>query len=115
MRENGSIVLFGGLAKERPYPGSTTVTSVNGGVSTMINALAWQLAPIRVNAIHTEKIGDSPFWAGKPPEVLEAVVKRTPLGRTITTEDVVHATIFLLENKSLTAFNLDVDGGYHIT
>ena len=27
-----SIVLFGGMAKERPYPGSTTVTTVNGGV-----------------------------------------------------------------------------------
>jgi len=28
--EDASIVLFGGLAKERPYPGSTTVTTVNG-------------------------------------------------------------------------------------
>lgn len=36
MREDGSIVLFGGLAKDRPYPGSTTVTTVNGGVMTMI-------------------------------------------------------------------------------
>jgi NADP-dependent 3-hydroxy acid dehydrogenase YdfG len=25
MRQRGSIVLFGGLAKDRPYPGSTTV------------------------------------------------------------------------------------------
>ena len=29
---SSSIVLFGGMAKERPYPGSTTVTTVNGGV-----------------------------------------------------------------------------------
>ena len=28
-----SVVLFGGLAKERPYPGSTTVTTVNAGPS----------------------------------------------------------------------------------
>jgi hypothetical protein len=26
---DGSVLLFGGLAKERPYPGSTTVTTVN--------------------------------------------------------------------------------------
>jgi short-subunit dehydrogenase len=26
-----AIVLYGGLARERPYPGSTTVSSINGG------------------------------------------------------------------------------------
>ena len=33
---DASILLFGGLAKDRPYPGSTTVTSVNGAVSTRV-------------------------------------------------------------------------------
>jgi hypothetical protein len=28
-----SVVLFGGLAKERPYPGSTVVTTFNGGIT----------------------------------------------------------------------------------
>ena len=60
-----SIVLFGGLAKERPYPGSTTVTSVNGAVTSMVGTLAIELAPVRVNAIHPGIIGDSPYWAGK--------------------------------------------------
>ena len=32
MSRDGAIVLFGGLAKDRPYPGSTTVSTVNGGV-----------------------------------------------------------------------------------
>ena len=45
MRTHGSIVLYGGLAKDRPYPGSTTVTTVNGGVMTMIYTLAIELAP----------------------------------------------------------------------
>ena len=49
---DSSIVLFGGLAKERPYPGSTTVTTVNGGVTGLVRTLAFELAPIRVNAIH---------------------------------------------------------------
>ena len=38
------IVLFGGLAKKRPYPGSTTVTTVNGGVVGMVRTLATELA-----------------------------------------------------------------------
>ncbi len=33
---DASIVLFGGLAKDRPYPGSTTVTTVNGGVTGLV-------------------------------------------------------------------------------
>src|SRR5690606_35505690 len=60
------IVLFGGRAKDAPYPGSTTVSTINGGVAGMVNTLALELAPIRVNAIHPGIIGDSPFWAEKP-------------------------------------------------
>ena len=55
-------MLFGGLAKERPYPGSTTVTTVNGAVSAMVRTLALELAPVRVNAIHPGVVGDSPAW-----------------------------------------------------
>src|SRR5918992_1692994 len=47
---DASILLFGGLAKDRPYPGSTTVTTVNGGVTGMVHTLATELGPIRVNA-----------------------------------------------------------------
>lgn len=114
MHQDASIVLYGGLAKDRPYPGSTTVTTVNGGVTSMINSLALQLAPIRVNAIHSSIVGDSPFWASKPAEVLEAFRARTPIGRLVEIDDVVHATIFLLENKATTGVNLRVDGGWLI-
>jgi NAD(P)-dependent dehydrogenase (short-subunit alcohol dehydrogenase family) len=62
---NASIVLFGGLAKERPYPGSTTVSTVNGGIASMVHTLAVELAPLRVNAVHPEMVGDSPAWSGK--------------------------------------------------
>lgn len=112
LSDDSSIVLFGGLAKERPYPGSLTVTTVNGGVSTMIRSLATQLAPIRVNAIHPAIVGDSPFWAATPPEVLEAFRARTPIGRLVEIDDVAGATEFLLENPAINAVNLNVDGGW---
>jgi NAD(P)-dependent dehydrogenase (short-subunit alcohol dehydrogenase family) len=106
-----SIVLFGGLAKERPYPGSTTVTSVNGAVTSMVGTLATELAPVRVNAVHPGIVGDSPFWAGKP-EALARVIARTPIGRLATMADVAHATLFLLDNESVNGVNLNVDGGW---
>lgn len=109
MNDDSSVVLFGGRAKDRPYPGSTTVTAVNGGVSSMIRTFAIELAPIRFNAIHPGIVGDTPFWEGKD---LDAVVKRTPTGRLVTSADVVAATVFLLENRSVNGINLYVDGGW---
>ena len=112
MRKHGSIVLYGGLAKDRPYPGSTTVTTVNGGVMTMVHTLAIELAPLRVNAIHPAVVGDSPYWVNKPAAVLDALRERTPLGELVTIDNVVDATIFLLENGGVTGVNLRVDGGW---
>ena len=112
---DAAIVLFGGLAKERPYPGSTTVTTVNGAVSSMIRTLARELAPVRVNAIHPGVVGDSPAWSEKPAEVLDALISRTPCGRLATMQDIVHATLFLLDNQSVNGVNLDVDGGWLLT
>lgn len=112
---DAAIVLFGGLAKERPYPGSTTVTTVNGAVSSMIRTLARELAPVRVNAIHPGVVGDSPAWSGKPAEVIDALISRTPCGRLATMQDIAHATLFLLDNQSVNGVNLDVDGGWLLT
>jgi len=111
MREDASIVIFGGLARDQPYPGSTTITTVNGGVSSMINSLALELAPIRVNAIHPAQVGDTPAWMKQSQEVLDNLKSRTALGRLVTIEDVIHATVFLFENRGVTGLNLRVDGG----
>lgn len=109
LSDDSSVVLFGGRAKDRPYPGSTTVTAVNGAISTMITTFAVELAPIRFNAIHPGIVGDSPYWVDKP---LDAVVARTPTKRLATMEDVVDATVFLLENRSVNGINLYVDSGW---
>lgn len=112
MTAEASIVLFGGLAKDRPYPGSTTVSTINGGVVGLVNTLAVELAPIRVNAIHPGIVGDSPFWLGKP---LDHVIGRTPIRRLATMADVAAATEFLLDNPSVNGVNLPVDGGWLLT
>ncbi len=111
MRDGASIVIFGGLARDQPYPGSTTITTVNGAVSSLINSLALELAPIRVNAIHPGQVGDTPAWMNLPKEVLDNLKSRTALGRLVTIEDVIHATVFLFENRGVTGLNLRIDGG----
>lgn len=109
LSDESAVLFFGGRAKDRPYPGSTTVTTVNGGVSALIRTLAIELAPIRFNAIHPGIVGDSPFWEGKP---LDAVIERTPTKRLATMAEVVEATAFLLENRAMNGVDLYIDGGW---
>jgi NAD(P)-dependent dehydrogenase (short-subunit alcohol dehydrogenase family) len=108
----GSVVVFGGRAKDRPYPGSTMVSTVNGGVTGLVHSLAVELAPVRCNAIHPGIVGDSPYWSAKGEPALEPVRNRTPSRRLVTMEDIVGAVVFLLENRSVNGENLHVDGGW---
>lgn len=104
-----SILLFGGMARARPYPGSTTVSSINAGVVGMVRTLSVELAPTRVNSIHPGIIGDSPYWADK---ALDAIVANTLTGRLATMAEVVDASVFLLENGGVNGMDLVVDGGW---
>jgi NAD(P)-dependent dehydrogenase (short-subunit alcohol dehydrogenase family) len=107
-----SVVLFGGLAKERPYPGSTMVTTFNAGISGLVKTLAMEIAPYRVNALHPGLVGDSPKWrdVADPPHAT-----RTPIGRLVTMAEIADATRFLLRNTAINAHDLYVDGGLLIT
>ena len=112
LTKNAAILIFGGLARDRPYPGSTTVTTVNGAVTSLVRTLVIELAPTRVNALHPAIVGDSPQWRDMPPERFEALVQRTPTGRLVTMAEVVDASRFLLENRAINGINLAVDGGW---
>lgn len=111
LSDDASVVVFGGLAKERPYPGSTTVSTVNSGVTGLVHSLAVEVAPVRVNALHPGIVADSPFWAGKS-EATERVRARTPTGRSVAMDDIVAAVDFLLSNRSVNGVDLYVDGGW---
>jgi NAD(P)-dependent dehydrogenase (short-subunit alcohol dehydrogenase family) len=106
---DAAIVILGGGALMRPYPGSTTVSTVNGGVIGLMHAMIFELAPIRVNVIHPGIVGDSPYWRDRD---LSHVVARTPCGRLAQMADIVDAVAFLLRNPAVNGTSLNVDGGW---
>jgi NAD(P)-dependent dehydrogenase (short-subunit alcohol dehydrogenase family) len=112
LTEDASVLLFGGMAKERPYPGSTTVTTVNGGVVGLTRTLVEELRPRRVNSIHPGVVGDSPYWAEKPAAIAK-YTSETPLGRLAAMDEIAGAAEFLLENGAVNGVELIVDGGWH--
>ncbi len=115
LKPTSSIVLFGGAAKARPYPGGTMVTIVNGAIVGMARTLAVELAPIRVNGISPGLVEDSPRWRKRVQEgagpAVEAIRSRTPTRRLPTTEDIVHDVFFLMDNRAANGIDLELDGG----
>ena len=81
----------------RPYPGSTTVSTVNGGVTGLVHTLAVELAP------HPRERA-APGHRRRQPVLGEAAGRArgragaTPPGRLVTMDDIVDAAIFLLDN-----------------
>jgi NAD(P)-dependent dehydrogenase (short-subunit alcohol dehydrogenase family) len=110
--DDSAVLIYGGLARDRPYPGSTTVTTVNGAVTGLVRTLVVELAPRRVNALHPAIVGDSPQWRDMPKERFDALVARTPIARLVTMAEVVDASRFLLENHAINGINLPIDGGW---
>jgi len=111
LAQDGSVVLFGGRAKDRPYPGSTTVSAVNGGISGMVRTLALQLAPRRVNAIHPGIVADSPYWSEKD-DYIAKIREATPTGRNVAIADIIDGVDFLIRNRSANGIDLYIDGGW---
>ena len=112
LTDDASVLLFGGMAKERPYPGSTTVTTVNGGVVGLTRTLVEELKPRRANSIHPGVVGNSPYWAEKT-AAIERYTSETPLGRLARMDEIVDAAVFLLENTAVNGVDLIIDGGWH--
>jgi NAD(P)-dependent dehydrogenase (short-subunit alcohol dehydrogenase family) len=113
LAQDASVLLFGGVAKDRPYPGSTTVSAVNGAVTGLVRTMSVELSPVRVNAIHPAIIEDSPYWSGIPAAagMLAGFRKQSLTGRLGLMSEIVDACLFLLENSLANSIDLRMDGG----
>jgi NAD(P)-dependent dehydrogenase (short-subunit alcohol dehydrogenase family) len=114
LSEQASILMFGGVAKDRSYPGSTTVSTVNGGIAALMGSLTIELAPVRVNVLHPGIVPDTPYWQDKK-AMTDGQLGKILTGRHATTADMTNASAFLLENPSANGINLNLDGGFRHT
>ncbi|OZC46595.1 short-chain dehydrogenase [Rhodococcus sp. WWJCD1] len=111
--KGGSLLFFSGVAAWKPAPGLSVMATTNGAVVFLVEALAVELAPIRVNAV-SPGIVDSGAWdsmgAGKDPFFAETA-RANPAGRVGRPDDVVAAVLFALTNTFVTGTTVHVDGG----
>ena len=104
LNSNGSIVMTSGIAGDKIYPGASTMALINRATETLCQALAVELAPLRVNVV-------SPGFVAPKPAQVEQLAQRFPLGRVAAPQEVVQCYLTLLQNPYITGTTLVVDGG----
>jgi NAD(P)-dependent dehydrogenase (short-subunit alcohol dehydrogenase family) len=115
---SGSIVEVASLSSFGAFPGRLAYTVSKAGVLAMTKTLAaeWGRRGVRVNAL-------APGFVRTPIQEsliarglldLEALERRTPMGRRGEAEDMVEPALFLLSDASrfVTGHTLVVDGGW---
>ena len=111
IRPGGSILLFSGVAGWRPAPGLVVMATGNVAVAGLAEALAVELAPIRVNAL-SPGIIDSGAWDDMDKDAFfEQVAATNPSRRIGQPSDVSAAALTALTNPFITGATLHVDGG----
>ena len=107
-KNNGVIINLSDVAGFLGWTSYIPHSVSKAGVRMLTRVLAKALAPeIRVNAIAPGTI----TMPGDTPELAADFIKRAPLQRTGTTEDVTAAISFLINSPFLTGEILVLDGG----
>jgi NAD(P)-dependent dehydrogenase (short-subunit alcohol dehydrogenase family) len=113
----GSITLTSGTAAEQPGFGALPM-SVCGAMNALTKALAFELAPIRVNAV-APGVVRTPLWDAMSDADRQALfdqaAQQLPLGRIGEVADTARAYLYCMEQEFGTGTVLTVDGGTLLT
>src|SRR6185437_3460881 len=110
----GSIVNISSVAGLRGSPGAIAYSATKWALRGMTKAAAIELAPrgIRVNSIHPGPI-DTEMLKVRTPEQNAERLRRVPMARMGTAEEVAKLALFLLSDESsyITGAEVAIDGG----
>jgi pteridine reductase len=108
----GKIVNLADIAGQKVWAEYIPYSVSKAGVIALTVGLAKALAPhVQVNAIAP---GTVLLPEGTSPEEQERSVRRVPLERLGSPEDIARAVVYLVENDFITGEILRVDGGQHL-
>ncbi len=107
-QSHGVIINFADIGSILPWPGYIPHCASKAGVIMLTKCLAKALAPeVRVNAVAPGTI----TMSGDPSDWEADFIRRAPLHRAGTTDDVAEAVSFLIHSTFITGHILVVDGG----
>lgn len=119
MRERnfGRIVNIGSINGQAGQYGQVNYAATKSGIHGFTKALAQEGASkgITVNAIAPGYV-DTDMVRAVPPDVLEKIIARIPVGRLGHAEDIARGVIFLTADNAgfITGSTLSINGGQHM-
>ncbi len=113
----GRIVNIGSINGQAGQYGQVNYAAAKSGIHGFTKALAQEGAAkgITVNAIAPGYVGTD-MVAAVPPNVLEKIVARIPVGRLGKAEDIARGVAFLVADEAefITGSTLSINGGQHM-
>lgn len=117
IRPDGSITLITAASARSIMRNTAGLAAVNGALESMIPILAYELGPVRVNAI-SPGIVDTAWWDQMPAsmkqEFFRAAEAKLPVGRVGNAEEVARLALFLMGAGFVTGSIYEIDGGNHL-
>ncbi|GAB2665722.1 SDR family oxidoreductase [Gordonia jinhuaensis] len=114
----GSITLVGAVTARVGMPGTAGPGSLNAAVEGLVQPLAAELAPIRVNAVSPGYV-DTPWWDMVPQDdrnvLFGEIAETLPTKHIATADDVAEVIVLLATNPNRTGTVVESDGGAHLT
>jgi acetoacetyl-CoA reductase len=116
-RSFGRVVNIGSINGQAGQYGQVNYAAAKSGIHGFTKALAQEGAPkgITVNAIAPGYI-DTDMVAAVPPNVLEKIVARIPVGRLGNASEIARGVLFLVSDDGgfVTGSTLSINGGQHM-
>ncbi|MFI0807676.1 SDR family oxidoreductase [Streptomyces echinatus] len=98
LRDGGSVTLLSGSSSRRPSDGRGVWGTLHGAIEALARNAAYELGPLRVNAVSPGGIGVHP-------------ANRQLIAHPGQPDDVAAMVVALMANPAVTATVVDVDGG----
>jgi NAD(P)-dependent dehydrogenase (short-subunit alcohol dehydrogenase family) len=117
INSRGTLTLVSGMLGQRPNGNATMLSAVNAALDALAQALALELAPIRVNCVSPGRV-DTPWWdyldAKSRRELFDHTASTLPVGRIGRPEAIAQQIVQFMLNDYITGSVVQVDGGNHL-
>lgn len=117
VRPGGTLLFMGGTGGRRVAKGYALISSMTAALPALTQALALELAPIRVNLIAAGFV-DTPLSASLLSDQLDArreqLRNTLPIKRAVGPADIAALAVHLMTNTAITGATYDIDGGQQL-